>query len=111
MSPKASQSIDCVREPYGTEDAGPAQRAINNEDLLNLGGTYGDRASADPAECDPLRIVLTNDNVDIEVFDRRALLASSSSTAPPSLPRQSAGPSAGGGSSGSVMRRLPPPTS
>ena len=51
-------------------------RAINNEDLLNLGGTYGDRTSADPVECDHLRIVLTNDNVDIEVFDRRALLAS-----------------------------------
>jgi hypothetical protein len=60
----------------GREIPADVRRAINNEDLLNLGGTYGDRASADPVECDHLRIVLTNDTIDIEVFDRRAFLAS-----------------------------------
>ena len=38
-------------------------------------GSYGDRKSADPIECDHLRIVLTNDIIDIDVFDRLALLA------------------------------------
>jgi hypothetical protein len=60
----------------GREIPTDVRRALSNEDLLNLGGIYGDRTAADPVECDHLRIVLTNDNVDIEVFDRLALLAS-----------------------------------
>ena len=50
------------------------RRAIIHEHLLNLGGSYGDR-TADPVEYDHLRIILTNNIVDIEVFNRRTLLA------------------------------------
>ena len=60
----------------GREIPSDVRKAINNEDLLNLGGAYGDRAASDPVECDHLRIVLTNDTVDIEVFNRRDLLES-----------------------------------
>ncbi|MGB2823547.1 MAG: hypothetical protein WBF17_21385 [Phycisphaerae bacterium] len=50
--------------------------AIIHQNVLNCGGVYGDRAAAEPAEYDHLRIVLTEDTVDIEVFNRRLLLAS-----------------------------------
>jgi hypothetical protein len=59
----------------GREISSDVRKAIINEDLLNLGGTYGDRKPAGPTECDHLRIVLTADTVDIEVFDRLGLLA------------------------------------
>ena len=50
-------------------------KAIFQEDLLELGGTYGDRAAVGPVEYDHLRIVLKDDTVDIEVFDRQMLLS------------------------------------
>ena len=52
------------------------RKAIIRENALNCGGVYGDRAAADPAEYDHLRIILTDDTVDIEVFNRRLLVAS-----------------------------------
>ena len=52
------------------------RKAIIRENALNCGGVYGDRAAAEPAEYDHLRIVLTDDTVDIEVFNHRLLLAS-----------------------------------
>ena len=52
------------------------RKAMICQNILNCGGIYGDRAAAEPAEYDHLRIVLTNDTVDIEVFNRRLLLAS-----------------------------------
>ena len=44
--------------------------AIIKEDLLNLGGVYGDRTVGDPVEYDHLKIVLTDDIVEITIFNR-----------------------------------------
>jgi hypothetical protein len=44
--------------------------AVNEEDLLNLGGVYGDRSAGDPVEYDHLRLILTDDTVEITVFNR-----------------------------------------
>lgn len=46
------------------------RKSINAEDILNLGGTYGDKDAGDPVEYDHLRLVLTHDVVEIEVFNR-----------------------------------------
>jgi hypothetical protein len=45
-------------------------KSINEEDILNLGGTYGDKDAGDPVEYDHLRLVLTDNVVEIEVFNR-----------------------------------------
>jgi len=34
--------------------------AVNEEDLLNLGGVYGDQNAGDPVEYDNLRLILTD---------------------------------------------------
>jgi hypothetical protein len=44
--------------------------AVNTENLLNLGGVYGDKKSGDPVEYDNLKLVLTDDTVEITVFNR-----------------------------------------
>ena len=44
--------------------------AVNAENLLNLGGVYGDQNAGDPVEYDYLKLVLTDDVVEIEVFNR-----------------------------------------
>ncbi len=59
----------------GIEMPSDVRKAIIHEDLLSLGGVYGDRA-ADSAEYDHLRIILADGVVDIEVFNRRLLLSS-----------------------------------
>jgi hypothetical protein len=46
------------------------KKAINEEDLLNLGGIYGDKNAGDPVEYDHLKLVLTDDKVEITVFNR-----------------------------------------
>ena len=46
------------------------RKAINEENLLNLGGVYGDKNAGDPVECDYLKLVLTDDTVEITVFNR-----------------------------------------
>jgi len=46
------------------------RKAINEEDILNLGGTYGDKDAGDPVEYDHLRLVLTDDVVEIVVYNR-----------------------------------------
>jgi len=46
------------------------RKSINEEDILNLGGVYGDKDAGDPVEYDHLRLVLTDDVVEIEVFNR-----------------------------------------
>jgi len=51
-------------------------KAILRLNVLNCGGVYGDRTAVEPAEYDHLRIVLTDDTVDIEVFNRLLLLDS-----------------------------------
>jgi len=52
------------------------RKAIIRLNVLNCGGVYGDKTAAEPAEYDHLRIVLTDDTVDIEVFNRLPLLES-----------------------------------
>jgi hypothetical protein len=44
--------------------------AINAEDLFNLGGVCGDKKAGDPMEHDNLKLVLTDDTVEITVFNR-----------------------------------------
>jgi len=46
------------------------RKAINEENLLNLGGVYGDKTAGYPVEYDHLKIVLTDDVVEIEFFNR-----------------------------------------
>ena len=46
------------------------RKSINEEDILNLGGVYGDKDAGDPVEYDHLRLILTDDVVEIEVLNR-----------------------------------------
>jgi len=46
------------------------RNAITQENLLNLGGVYGDKSAGDPVEYDHLKLVLTDDAVEITVFNR-----------------------------------------
>ena len=54
----------------GAKIPATVNKAINEEDLLNLGGVYGDKNAGDPVEYDHLRLVLTDDTVEIAVFNR-----------------------------------------
>ena len=45
-------------------------KSILNEDILNQGGTYGDRSIGSPPEYDHLKIILSDDEVEIEFFNR-----------------------------------------
>jgi hypothetical protein len=53
------------------------RKEINEEDLLNLGGVYGDKNAGYPVEYDHLKLVLTDDTVDITVFNRGITLFTS----------------------------------
>jgi len=44
--------------------------AIDKESLLNLGGVYGDRNAGEPVEYDHLNLVLTDETIEITVFNR-----------------------------------------
>ena len=46
------------------------RKVVNEEDLLNLGGVYGDKRAGDPVEYDHLKLVLNDDKVEITVFNR-----------------------------------------
>lgn len=46
------------------------RKAIDEEDILNIGGVYGDKDAGDPVEYDHLRLVLADNVVEIEVFNR-----------------------------------------
>lgn len=48
--------------------------AIHREDLLSLGGTYGEKPADGPVEYGHLRIVLADKTIDIEVFNRVELV-------------------------------------
>jgi len=54
----------------GAEIRADVRAAINAENLLNLGGVYGDKKAGDPMEYDNLKLVLTDDTVEITVFNR-----------------------------------------
>ena len=53
------------------------RKAINENDILNLGGIYGDENAGDPVEYDQLRLILTDDTVEITVFNRGITLFTS----------------------------------
>lgn len=46
------------------------QVAVSGVDLLNLDGVYGNKNAGDPMEYDNLKLVLTDDTVEITVFNR-----------------------------------------
>lgn len=54
----------------GAEIPADVRGVINAEDLLNLGGVYGDKKAGDPMEYDNLKLALTDDTVEITVFNR-----------------------------------------
>jgi hypothetical protein len=61
----------------GTKIPAEMRKAINEENLLNLGGIYGDKNSGDPVEYDNLKLVLPDDTVEITVFNRGITLFTS----------------------------------
>jgi hypothetical protein len=61
----------------GTEIPADIRTAVNEEGLLNLGGVYGDRDVGDPVEYDHLKLSLTDDTVEITVFNRGITLFTS----------------------------------
>lgn len=50
------------------------RKAINEENVLNLGGVYGDKRLGAPVQYDQLRLILTDDTVEITVFNRGIML-------------------------------------
>ena len=44
--------------------------AVSGEDLLNLGGVYGNKNAGDPMEYDYLKLILPDDTVEITVYNR-----------------------------------------
>jgi hypothetical protein len=72
----------------GGKIPGNVRAAVIEEDLLNLGGVYGDRKAGNPVEYDHLRLILTpacrdargagrDDTVEITVFNRGIMLFTS----------------------------------
>lgn len=59
-----------VKTWRGAKIPADVRKSINEENILSLGGVYGDKHAGDPIEYDHLRLVLTNDVVEIEVFNR-----------------------------------------
>ncbi len=59
-----------VRTWHGAKIPAEVRKSINEEDILNLGGVYGDKDAGDPVEYDHLRLILTDDVVEIEFFNR-----------------------------------------
>jgi len=53
------------------------RKAVNEENVLNLGGVYGDKRAGDPVEYDNLKLVLTDNMVEITVFNRGIMLFTS----------------------------------
>ena len=54
----------------GAKIPADVRKAVNEEDLLTLGGVYGDKNAGDPVEYDHLKLVLTENTVEITVFNR-----------------------------------------
>ena len=54
----------------GAKIPADVMKAINDEDLLNLGGVYGDKNAGEPLEYDHLKLVLADDTVEITVSNR-----------------------------------------
>jgi hypothetical protein len=61
----------------GTKIPAAVRKAVNEENLFKLGGIYGDKNAGDPVEYDNLKLVLTDDTVEITVFNRGITLFTS----------------------------------
>ncbi|MFC1492111.1 hypothetical protein ACFLQ0_05955 [Nitrospinota bacterium] len=59
-----------VKVWHGAKITDGVRKAVNEEDLLNLSGVFGDESAGDPVEYDHLRLVLKDDTVEITVFNR-----------------------------------------
>jgi len=46
------------------------RKAINDEGLLDLGGVYGDKATVEQVEYDRLKLILADNTVEFEIFNR-----------------------------------------
>ncbi len=66
-----------VKVLRGAKISGEIRKAVNENDILNLGGVYGDKNAGDPVEYDQLRLILTDDTVEITVFNRGITLLTS----------------------------------
>jgi len=79
---KGKQATDLpVKIWRGSQINAEIIRSLHNEDILNLGGVYGNKNIGDPPEYDYLKIILTDDDVQIEFFKRGlSLLTSDSET-------------------------------
>lgn len=54
----------------GSKIPADVRTAISAENLLNLGGVCGDKKAGDPMEYDYLKLILTDDTVEITVYNR-----------------------------------------
>jgi hypothetical protein len=61
----------------GAKIPADVRKSVNEENLLNLGGVYGDKNVGDPVEYDHLKLVLTDDTVEITFFNRGITLFTS----------------------------------
>ena len=56
----------------------PAIRGeLNETDILNCGGCYGDSSDADPVQYEHLKLILTDDTVEIVFINRGKAIANS----------------------------------
>ena len=58
----------------GEQIPAEVRKSIDEENLLDLAGVYGDIAAGDPVQYDHLRLVLTDETVAIIVFNRAITL-------------------------------------
>ncbi len=66
-----------VKNWRGAEIPAGVIKAVDREDLLSLGGVFGDRDAGNPVECDHLKLVLADDTIEITVFNRGIALFTS----------------------------------
>ncbi len=59
-----------VKAWRGVKIPADMRAAVSGEDLLNLGGVYGNKNAGDPMEYDYLKLILTDDTVEITVYNR-----------------------------------------
>ena len=71
MLEKGMRPVDLpVKVWRGSKIPADVRAAINTENLLNLGGVYGDKKAGDPMEYDNLKLVLSDDTVEITILNR-----------------------------------------
>jgi len=54
----------------GSKIPADVRAAINAENLIDIGSVYGDKKAGDPMEYDYLKLILTDDTVEITVYNR-----------------------------------------